>query len=408
MDGLTATRAAGSDAAGVYRDSRSAVRILRPQPATPARRTGAPRLRCRVRLADGRVFSGELPAERHRALQLGMLHADTRELVELTPGARAPDGKLDVDRRRRPEHYLPGGASGQDGWLDALLGHAGRIVTGAFARELFDGAPREEAFVGVAPRTQRRGSKDAVAASRFLWVDVDRPGQLPALWAFLAERPCHLLIESGGSGGVHAYWKLSAPLPAVQGVDEPIERANARIIHALGTDAEGRPTVADPQCRERARVMRLAGTVNYKTGAYARVVDADLQLPSYRLEELIGDLADPEPPPAGPRPTTASSADPYKRIPPPEYFQRLAGIRVPRGGLVRCPAPRHDDTHPSCSVGVDAEQGWCCHSASCGARGTIYDLASVLLGGPWGRELRGEAFKRARARVTDVFGEPPR
>ena len=173
-------------------------------------------MRCRVRLADGRVFSGELPAERHRALQLGMLHADTRELVELTPGARAPDGKLDVDRRRRPEHYLPGGASGQDGWLEALLGHAGRIVTGAFARELFDGAPREEAFVGVAPRTQRRGSKDAVAASRFLWVDVDRPGQLPALWAFLAERPCHLLIESGGSGGVHAYWKLSAPLPAVQ------------------------------------------------------------------------------------------------------------------------------------------------------------------------------------------------
>ena len=81
---------------------------------------------------------------------------------------------------------------------------------------------------------------------------------------------------------------------------------------------------------------------------------------------------------------------------------------MPRGGLVRCPAPRHDDTHPSCSVGVDAEQGWCCHSASCGARGTIYDLASVLLGGPWGRELRGEAFKRARARVTDVFGEPPR
>jgi DNA primase len=46
-----------------------------------------------------------------------------------------------------------------------------------------------------------------------------------------------------------------------------------------------------------------------------------------------------------------------------------------------------------------------CHAARCGARGAIYDLASVLLGGPWGRELRGEAFKRARARVASVFGD---
>ena len=38
-------------------------------------------------------------------------------------------------------------------------------------------------------------------------------------------------------------------------------------------------------------------------------------------------------------------------------------------------------------------------------RGAIYDLASVLLGGPWGHELRGEAFNRARAYVADVFGE---
>jgi hypothetical protein len=40
-------------------------------------------------------------------------------------------------------------------------------------------------------------------------------------------------------------------------------------------------------------------------------------------------------------------------------------------------------------------------------RGAIYDLASVLLGGPWGHDLRGEAFKRARAYVADAFGELP-
>ena len=259
---------------------------------------------------------------------------------------------------------------------------------------------------------RQRGNKDAVAATRFLWVDIDQPGQLPALWAFLAERPCHLLIESGGSGGVHAYWKLAEPLPATR-IDEetgelvePIERAHLRIIHGLGVGDDGKPNVADVRCKERARVMRLAGTINHKTGRYARIVEADFQLPGYPLDQLVGDLPDPAPPAAPARAGRAvDHDDPYKRIPPPEYFQRLAGITVPRSGLVSCPVPGHDDAHPSCSVGVDSSQGWCCHAGSCGARGAIYDLASVLIGGPWGRELRGAAFARARARVRETFGE---
>ena len=138
-------------------------------------------------------------------------------LVELTPGTRSLDGRLALDRRRRAEHYLPGGAGETRDWLEALLAHAERIVAGAYAARPHPGGPREEAFVGVAPRVRARGDKHAVAHTRFLWVDVDRPGQLPALWALLAERPCHLLIESGGSGGVHAYWRLAEPLPADAG-----------------------------------------------------------------------------------------------------------------------------------------------------------------------------------------------
>ena len=76
-------------------------------------------------------------------------------------------------------------------------------------------------------------------------------------------------------------------------------------------------------------------------------------------------------------------------------------------GLVRCPVPGHEDAHPSCSVGTEPGQGWCCHAAGCGARGTIYDLASALAGGPWGPALRGEAFTRARARVRAAFGDAP-
>jgi hypothetical protein len=184
---------------------------------------------------------------------------------------------------------------------------------------------------------------------------------------------------------------------------EPIERAHLRLIHHLGSDADGKPNVADPACAERSRVMRLAGSVNGKTGAHARILEADLALPAYPIRQLVGDLPDPDTY-APPRPSTRmTNTDPYKRIGPLEYFERLAGIVVPRGGLVQCPA--HEDRIPSCSVGVDASQGWRCHAGTCGARGAIYDLASVLLGGPWGPQLRGDAFKRARAYVVDVFGE---
>jgi hypothetical protein len=356
-------------------------------------------LRCRVRLADGRLFTGPLAPERHRALQLGLLHEHTDGLVELAAGSRR-DGRLQINTRRRADHFLAGGQTGGEPWLRALLGLAAHHADRG-----------EEVFLAPAVRSGPRGEKQAVSETHWLWVDVDQPGQLHALWAFLAERPCHLLIESGGSGGAHAYWRLAEPLQATRVIEgtgeliEPIERAHLRIIHHLGVGADGKPNVADPACAERSRVMRLAGSINGKTGAYARIVEADFGLPPYPLAQLVGDLPDPTPQ-AAPRARRAgASTDPYKRISPPEYFEKLAGIVVPRDGLVSCPASGHTDRHPSCSVGTHASQGWCCHSGSCGARGAIYDLASVLLGGPWGHELRGEAFKRARAYVADVFGE---
>jgi hypothetical protein len=356
-------------------------------------------LRCRIRLADGRIFSGELAPERHRSLQIGMLHQHSEGLVELAAGARL-GGRLQITTRRRGDHFLPGGGAGEEGWLRALLNLAAQHA-----------ARGEEVFLAPAVRSQARGDKQAVALSRWLWVDVDQPGQLHALWGSLAERPCHLLIESGGSGGVHAYWKLAEPLPATQVIKttgelvEPIERANLRLVHRIGVGADGKPNVADPACVERSRVMRLAGTVNGKTGAHARILEADFQLPAYPIAQLVGDLPDPGARVSRRERRQGASSDPYKQISPPEYFERLAGIAVPRDGLVSCPAPGHADQHPSCSVGTSPDQGWCCHSGRCGARGAIYDLASVLLGGAWGRELRGEAFKRARAYVADAFGE---
>lgn len=394
--------------------------IANPAPAAPharARPDPDGQLRCRVRLADGRTFSGELPPWRHRALQLGMLHAESEGLVELTPGTRPPGGKVKIDRRVRRdgrparEHFLPGGGTGTARWLERLLSHAQRIIDGQYAYKRFEDGPREEAFLGVTPRTAPRGNKDAVTHTLFLWLDVDKPDQLPELWDFLVERPCHLLVESAGSGGMHAYWKLSEPLPAETAdestgeVVELIERANLRLIHALGSDPDGKPSVADPQCANRDRVMRLAGSVNWKTGRWARIVEADFALEAYRLAALVGDLADPEAREYARTPIVErDGGDPYRRIPAVEYMVQIAGLQPNRAGFVHCPNPAHRDEHPSCSVRGPRPELWKCHA--CGAAGSIYDLASLVLGGPWGRgKLTDDAFGRARAYVLDVFGE---
>ncbi|HEX5922740.1 MAG TPA: hypothetical protein VFY45_02835 [Baekduia sp.] len=358
-------------------------------------------LRCRVRLADGRTFSGELPSVRHRALQLGMLHADSDGLVELAAGRRR-DGRLAIATRERADHFLPGGASGDGDWLARLLALAEQHA----ARD-------EEVFLAPAVRDHARGDEDAVAYTRALWIDVDRPGQLPALWALLASKPCHLLIESAGSGGVHAYWQLDRPLRARSDAEEaaawsePIERAHLRLIHHLGVDHRGKPNVADPVVRDRSRVMRLAGTINHKTGQHARILEADFCLAPYAIDELVGDLPDPTPPKKRRGKAalgTVQERDPYKRISPYEYAEQLGGMTPDSHGFISCPSPDHPDRHPSAHLGRDATQGW--HCFSCGAGGAIYDFASVLLGGPYAAELRGEAFKRARAYVADIFGDP--
>ena len=220
----------------------------------PQRINSAPiGLRCRIRLADGRSFTGGLAPDRHRSLQVGLLHDETEGLVGVAAGVRR-DGRLQITTRRRADHFLPGGGSRGDGWREALLELATRHADRG-----------EEVFIAPAARYTRRGDKHAVCASQWLWVDVDQPGQLHTLWAFLAERPCQLLVESGGSGGVHAYWKLTQPLPATRTVTgtgelvELIERANRRIVHGLGVGEDGKPNVADPACAERSRVMRPAG-----------------------------------------------------------------------------------------------------------------------------------------------------
>jgi hypothetical protein len=220
---------------------------------------------------------------------------------------------------------------------------------------------------------------------------VPGPGNLDRLRAF-APRP--QLVVYSGSGGAHAYWRLAVALPARE-----LEAVNRKLAHHLG---------ADLCSTDRARIMRLPGTHNHKANRPCRLVLCDLASPPVDAERLVAGLEDPDPPPPPPsaaelrRRVAFPAADEASRIPPPVYFGALAGVEVPRSGFVQCPSPEHPDELASCRVWAEPERGWFCFG--CGAGGGGIDLASVVSGGPWGRELRGGGFKQARRRFMEAVG----
>jgi hypothetical protein len=406
--------------------------------APPQRRGASPSssntmLPLTVRLADGREIETERSPERHREIHLGFLHATSRGLVEVAAGRRDQDGKLVIYTRRRRDHFVAAGVGGDRHWRQPALELAARHIDAG-----------EELFLGVAARAQRGGSKQAVKFSQWLWVDVDGTEHLGRLHALLKRKPAHLLVESAGSGGMHAYWRLSDPLPArtIRTPDgtlivnplevrqptrargrtrlvgyrelaskevitlarrvDPIERANLRLIHALGyvnRDRKQTP-VADRQCHEQSRVLRWAGTRNGKTGNYARIVRMDLWLPHYSASTLVGDLEDPpRSRPVQRRDLRRHTYDAYRLIPAAAYFARIARVELPERGNISCPSPVHEDLTASCSVDAYV---FCCHG--CGAQGTLYDLWSLMNGGPTGDALADDraAFDRARKGAQDA------
>lgn len=368
----------------------------------------------RLRLADGRVLEEPLAAWRHRSLQLGLLHSATAGLIEVNHGRREPGGRTRWNARGRPDRprpdvYWPGGAAGVSGWLEDILAKVASVAR----------LDRWEVAVAPAVRNEPYGSKSAVVHTRCLWLDIDEPRYLPRLHAFLERFPAHLRVESAGSGGEHAYWLLERPIPALH--TEPdsgrqvewIERAHRRLMEEIGVrmEIDGRSVLCgvDLKCKDRSRVMRLAGTVNWKSGRHARIIEADFHRAPYRFEDLILPLPDPpEHHTRWRRPARCDtgayrSEDPYKQIEAVDYFRALTGQEPDSSGNLRCPSPWHEDRNPSCHVTGENPFMWQCQG--CDAGGSIYDLASILKGGPIRDGLRGEAFRAARIAVVAAFGE---
>ena len=347
-------------------------------------------LATRIRLADGRIFSGALSPERHCRIHLGLLHADSDGYVEIAAGRRPPGAKLRVTTRKDPGHFLPGGTSGGERWLDALL----ELVANHAARG-------EEVFVAPAVR-HARGAEQASRQPHELAVDRRRRARRAAR----GPRVCcgESRRSSSSSPPARAGCIATGGCAARCAPTRSSRRtsgSSTRSAMTCVTAARCRPSPTPPartaraSCAWRAPSTARAGAARGSCRPTSctrggRWTSCSRACPTHRV-----------PPRARRRRHRCAHDDPYKRIAPAEYFRRLAGIEVPASGLVRCPSPTHDDATPSCHVGRDASEGFCCHG--CGIGGAIYDLASALEGGATGRWLRGDAFRRARERVRLTF-----
>jgi hypothetical protein len=369
-------------------------------------------LPCRVTLADGTAAAGAFPPAAHTRAVLKAIVRHQEHVaswVEVPRGARI-DGDLRVARWPRDNFHDPADHA-------AILAHVDRHASRG-----------QELFCGIVPKTEPQPRKEAAQAGRVVWVDIDRKSPAPpptleqierlldpdigevgtdalvaaARLLALPSRP-HLVALSG-SGGAHGYWRIEQTLAA-----DWIERANVRLIHHLGDGA-------DYASFDRNRFMRVPGTRNFKSGRFCQIVHADLTSRAYDVRELVGGL--PEPPADDPRapkrirrrqmPPSRRRImidDPVDRWTPREYFAALCGVtEYNHAGKAPCPLADHADPRPSCWVGETVEAGWFCYG--CNRGGRIFDLASLLIGGPWGVDLRGEAFKAARAELERRLGVP--
>jgi len=268
---------------------------------------------------------------------------------------------------------------------------AGRIVQewrsdpGIACRRASELAGTHDVYVGVLPRFERSGGKDALLLGRLVWADLDTLEAVRALREF---RPSPtLVLRSGGvDRGVaklHAWWILNE-----RWKPDAIEHANRRIAHQLGSDA----AVCDA-----TRVMRLPGTLNHKSTPPAPVLCV-WQGPRTTMNAVAGGLPDPMPPRA-PRPPRAINADDdLASIPAEAYIPALCGREVGRNRKVRCPLHADgEERTPSLHV-YDDDRGWFCHACRLG--GDIYSFAAAL----WRMDPRRE-FPALRDRLrSELLG----
>ena len=142
-------RSAGADAARRYPPGQTAMRIVRPEPELP----------CRVRLADGRVFTrraARRPPPLAAARAAARRHRRARRAHARHPPRRRPAGGRPAPAPRA----LPARRRQRRPALAARAARARRADRRRHLRAPRPGErPGEEVFVGVAPRMRRAGDQ---------------------------------------------------------------------------------------------------------------------------------------------------------------------------------------------------------------------------------------------------------
>jgi hypothetical protein len=341
---------------------------------------------------DGIRREAKLTPEQHTRLYLKVLHGDRDTgLIEVAYARRQPGKKAILESRSKPERYPPVTAT------ESIV----ELVTKGRAAG-------KEVYLGAVPRIEPKGTLAAAGDSHLLWIDIDKPGELHRLraWPF----PPHLIVSSGR--GVHAFLRLARALPARPFECEYIERANLRWSYQLA---------GDPQPRFRNCLLRAPGSINHKDGSWCHVLFADLKRPPYDVRALVGALPEPPaeflgrptkrrvPSPARTFATDLHAEDPARRIAPRDYFRVLARRDPDNYRVIRCPNPAHkggEERTPSCEVFDTPQEGW--HCWGCGAGGSIYDLAGVMLGVGWGPAITKRVMREiVGPHVEHTFGIEP-
>lgn len=250
-------------------------------------------------------------------------------------------------------------------------------------------AARTDVFIGVLLRVRRGGLlEDVVERGGVVWADCDTPSSAAGARSF-EPRPS-MVVASGSGQHRHAYWVLREPVAL-----DSIAALNRRLALALGADAG---VVTKPHT-----ILRPAGSLNWKHRPPAPVrllvareqdrvsaQELDCRLPQEQPSVQRGARAVRER-------SCVTAADALRLVAPRVYFERLTGVRVGRSGKVRCPF-HHEDQTPSLHVYEDPGRGWYCFG--CGRGGSIYDLASLVLG----RGTRGQDFIQLRRELQELVG----
>lgn len=349
----------------------------------------------RVRLASGQVIDEPLGVKRQVRLFGYVLHHNQLGLTEFIRGKR--------DQNTNDLQFQFRGSRGSgkgDLWFPAddqeLL-----------VDSVIENRDDYELFLTPACYNEPKAGNESVSHSAVAWIDQDDPDKVGMIGRF--EHPPHMVVTSGGSGGVHAYWRLAVPVPR-----DPLRVINRKLVNRLE---------ADRQSHNPGRFLRIPGSYNMKSEAKmaesadgrCRIIWADLHRPPYDVETLVEGLVDYKEPDrpkkqrfqrirksAGSPGWIEQVVDIAAGTPPPEYYYRLTGLAVNQsGGLVSCPHPNHEDRNPSCHVFGEAGKGFYCFS--CGATGNAFEMAAYLAG--WnGGLLRGSTFVDAARNVAQALG----